>query len=43
MFAWGLILNLVRHLTRKVRMQLRDNIGSGTGKNKIINSNGGSA
>ena len=36
MFAWGLILNLVRHLTRKARMQLRNNIGSGTGKNKNL-------
>ena len=31
-----MILNLVRHLTRKARMQLRNNIGSGTGKNKNL-------
>ena len=36
MSIFGMILNLVRHLTRKARMQLRNNIGSGTGKNKNL-------
>jgi len=33
-YSFGKILNVVRHLTRKVRRQLRNIIGSGTGKNK---------